>query len=466
MSSSIFTKERLNLLALACLACAIIVGQANLSKLIGQRAYLPDLSIRTYFLSLSAIVTAFYLYRNYKNGIPSAAFVVVVAPILVLSAFISLNFLQDDKAVFAWSILADFCVILFCCIVVYLNIADEGGLKKFLWLLIFASIFADISDIVVGFFRGSGVFTSITASRINFVGVACAYFLVFCEVKRRNIASACILVLISFFFMLMSSSKTAILVSVFSLGIICFFLFVLGRWRGVLVVTALALLSACGFWVSGSAHRTGERFADAFGRGTLEAGREIDGVSGGVLADSEALQSGGGNIVPDLKGLTPLGQDVTVGSERICFVDRTERVQLWSHAISLFLKAPLSGVGFDGYRLVIPHTYDKKVEYFEYRYPHNLLLDYLAKAGIVGFGIVVISILACASIYAKAVLCDYRYIFISGIFIFMFLVSMTGGDLYDVRYIWIFAAALTGALREKLSMVSQSRNATLTPVNA
>ena len=459
MSSSIFTNERLNLLALACLACAIIVGQADLAKLIGQKAYLPDLSIRTYFLSLSSIVTALYLYRNYKYCVPSAAFVVIVAPVLVLAAFISLNFLQDDKAILAWSILADFCIILVCCVVVYLNVPDEGALKKFLWLLVLASICADISDVAVSFFRGSGVFTSITASRINFVGVACAYFLVFFEVNRRSIYAACVLVLVSFFFMLMSSSKTGVLVSVLSLGVICFFLSVLGRWRGVLIVIILALLSACGFWLSGSAHRTGERFADAFGRGTLAAGSQVDGVNG-------ALQSSGGNIVPDLKGRTPLGQYVTVGSERICFVDRTERVQLWSYAISLFLKAPLSGVGFDGYRLLIPHTYDTEVAYFEYRYPHNILLDYLAKAGIVGFGIVLISILACASIYAKAVLYDYRYIFISGIFIFMFLVSMTGGDLYDVRYIWIFAAALAGALREKLSMVSQPQNATLAPVNA
>lgn len=131
-------------------------------------------------------------------------------------------------------------------------------------------------------------------------------------------------------------------------------------------------------------------------------------------------------------------------SDVIVFRDSTQRLRMWLHAFELFRSSPAIGVGRGGYELGLFYNGDGNPRVVTYTYPHNLIIEYVTMYGLVGLVTLTLAFAVVAGTYVRAALSVYATGVFMALALALLLSAMTGGTLFDVRYIFVFAAALSG----------------------
>lgn len=134
-----------------------------------------------------------------------------------------------------------------------------------------------------------------------------------------------------------------------------------------------------------------------------------------------------------------------------------ERLAMWNLAISLFLKHPIFGIGFYGYRykyaenlFVIFHPKVLEDERYLYQNAHNVYIQLLCENGIIGFLIYAVAVIAVAYITIQLVRTKerelraknqhYYVIFSLAMQMYYLAYSITGNCLYDIVFIFYMVA--------------------------
>lgn len=123
-------------------------------------------------------------------------------------------------------------------------------------------------------------------------------------------------------------------------------------------------------------------------------------------------------------------------------LDVTERLRFWARSVDLFLESPMFGVGRGGYDIQLFYNGDGNPRVIEYYYPHNVMFEYLSMYGFVGYMLMIITLIIAGVVYLKATLLDRRKFSFLMLYLVMVLASMMGGTLFDIRYVYVFAAML------------------------
>lgn len=136
------------------------------------------------------------------------------------------------------------------------------------------------------------------------------------------------------------------------------------------------------------------------------------------------------------------------GSRLVLFDDSSVRMRLFLAALDRFKQAPLFGGGVGTFRLWAIHPYDSKIETFDH--PHNLVLEVLSEAGMIGAVLVFGALGAFLVRIERRTASSPELLYPIGIVLFFFVTGLFGGDLYDFRFAWVAAllALATAARRD------------------
>jgi len=116
--------------------------------------------------------------------------------------------------------------------------------------------------------------------------------------------------------------------------------------------------------------------------------------------------------------------------------DTTERLRLWSHAIHLIKEHPYFGVGEDGYKLALVYRNGPNISLMNYVYPHNIVLGLAVQFGLFYAAFMMLIIYLS---FIKSIIFAKSHLEIFGLIaagFAIFISSMTGGDLFDARFLF------------------------------
>ena len=116
----------------------------------------------------------------------------------------------------------------------------------------------------------------------------------------------------------------------------------------------------------------------------------------------------------------------------------TGRLRLFSEALRIFKEHPVIGAGPEGYLVPDPRPTANQ-GHAPYRYPHNVVLEFLALGGAWGGGLVVLAILAPLVPALRAAARSDAAVALGGYLPFALVASMVSGDVYDFRLYWVVA---------------------------
>ncbi len=417
---------------------AALAGKSEISRLL-PLPMLDVASFRVVFLGIAILLALLFHVRG--RGIGRRRWLATVAiggPLLLMLAF---NLIGQTLfwANAAWHENDTDLVVMI--LMVGATAAFIGTRKQLIALCVTFCVVALLIDCVDLITRrmDAPVFTSITGSRINTAAFFVSLFLVLVSENSRRQIAAFLGAELFLLFAVISGAKIGIVVLAVVTLLLVAYMIIVGRYRLALVVALTFLLPLPAVFLSSVATEIKGRFSNAFQI-------EVDFAEGKecIAKDNYAI----------------------VHSKKVClsFNDTTERVRLWAHAVKLFVSAPIIGSGPDTYSIAITIEYSSNLIFEEityiYSYPHNIFLQSLVDGGVISFSIFSLSLFACAVVFGRATHQNAAYGALFAVLAAMLLAGMFGGNLYDVRYIWLFAAAVAAANTSRDTQVVTHQTAT------
>ncbi|MCO7193204.1 O-antigen ligase [Pseudonocardia sp. McavD-2-B] len=108
------------------------------------------------------------------------------------------------------------------------------------------------------------------------------------------------------------------------------------------------------------------------------------------------------------------------------------RPELFAQTLDLFLTHPLVGGGLDAYFVAFGRSEDLS-------YPHNLVLEVAATGGVIALGLLAGVAVSVVRAWRRIGALSADQVGLLCAAVLVAAASMTSGDLYDTRFLWIFA---------------------------
>jgi hypothetical protein len=409
------------------IALSFLSGQFTLRKLgIGQ---LGNLKLHSVFLAIAIVL---FLISKTKSHFKSNIFENRSIKLLLLLIFFVILNGYVNFGVFLNPEAFDLSYIVLFFILVFYHIETHEKLSNLIFMFLTCSVIILCSEYYI--FRDLRIVTNISTSRINIFLLILSLFAISSK-KYPNILY--FIISLSCFFILENSLKMNFITSALAIFFSLIAAFFIER-RAIFAKLLLSLLLGAALAISvGASSHLLSRFSKVFGvppgAGDYAYAETWAGLDGKETRSSAEMCSGSDTY------------DYCVSSEIKIFNkyevnDKTERLRLWSRAVDLIPKNVWFGSGYDGYRIDLYYAGDGYPRVITYSYPHNVLLQYAVQYGIMGFSILLFIFIYTIYLEYKAALSNPSNVYILiGLFSFL-LASMTGGDLFDIRYIFFFAA--------------------------
>jgi len=125
--------------------------------------------------------------------------------------------------------------------------------------------------------------------------------------------------------------------------------------------------------------------------------------------------------------------------------DGSSRIGMALLAWAIFKDNWWLGAGLGNYSFFSANYWRRTIE--EYSYPHNVLLEQLAAGGIVGFTLLMLSVVAAAVVAGRAIHDDRNLVFFAACLAFLLATSLFAGNYYDFRIFWIVAILVLASRR-------------------
>jgi hypothetical protein len=148
-----------------------------------------------------------------------------------------------------------------------------------------------------------------------------------------------------------------------------------------------------------------------------------------------------------LEGHTPAARELRYMCNRFFSIDDQDaRIRLILHAIASN-PSPVFGAGFGRYAFIDAARPRSAAD--RYTYPHNILAETFHATGLIGLGLIGLSIAAAIVIALRACMASPTPVgVLMTIPAFTAMAAMTGGNLYDARFLWILPIAMAALSAE------------------
>lgn len=418
------SSEKYHRTGIGLLAMSILAGRIELSRMLPVGGRIGEVEIANILLSLAFFLALALAATRESRPRPDPRALGLLAALAVFLMAVPTIDLLAGRSVDV-PLAEELCRLLATGIALVLMANTAPRLRFFLAALVVIGLCITLGDLAGWWWRRLQLITGLSTSRINLlvVGASATLFLQ----SRRSVWLVAFALAI---FALMSGSmKIAMLASVIALAVLAVVLLSRARFadtaRFLLAAGVGVLLSA----LSGDIDHAITRF-EAMNVPQLP---RMANVFEKPSSTSEAIESCKGTQNPTY-----------CASPFFLMGDRTERLRLFSHAITLIKAAPLLGPGRDAYDLELYYSAGGQSSLNSYKYPHNLFLNIGVSHGLAGIAVLCGFLFLClvvtlSTFSAGLTAAGYLIVGIS-----VFAAAQTGGDFYDARY--IFLAALLAAL--------------------
>ncbi|WP_425905828.1 O-antigen ligase family protein [Nitrobacter sp. TKz-YC02] len=271
----------------------------------------------------------------------------------------------------------------------------------------------------------------ITFYRIEFLGLCVSLYLYL----RGNKPIMLPLIGVFFFATLATLSKAAALSAIVALGIV--FAALLARRRVLsLALLFISLAIAFSIWNVRFNSSMSKRISEAF-----------------VVFNNPTIGEAGPNHGQDGVRLNP-GQDMEIridycllsAKREECqskvITDRSGRAVLLTVALSGFMSSPVFGNGLGQYVVNSINVYNGAPE--PYRYPHNILAEWMFTGGLVALALAMVMLALAAKLCWQESDRSLPSSAIVSFIVFVFLTALASGDQYDLRLL-LCAVVILGA---------------------
>lgn len=415
----------LRLATLLFITLAMLVGQAGLQRFFPASP--ADIDLKHLFLAVAAML----LMVRHGQGLevaPARAPAVVWAVLGLSAVTFALSAVHGDW--WADVAVADSLFIVVLSYLAFVAVRQIQDLDDFMLLtaLVGAGVLA--GDYLARVSYGAVFVTNISTARISLVALAAAMFLI---LRERYRTSAFVLLFVCSFATFSNSLKMGILASglllVLAVGMVLYQRKVLNA----ALVVALIIAGAAAASFAGESRHLGNRIKNFAQTSTYVGEIREETIE---IVTPEEMESK--SLCEDSANYEFCISDVIV------FRDSTQRVRMWLHAFGLFRSNPLIGVGRGGYELGLFYAGDGYPRVVTYTYPHNLIIEYVVMYGLVGLLALALALAVTAGAYVRAAISAQETTVFIALALALLLSAMTGGTLFDVRYLFVFAAALSG----------------------
>lgn len=455
--------ELLKITFYAVLALAIFSGNAGVQRFLPSFEF--DIQLKYIFLAAS-IFLSFFLERSSERSYPGIfkyflGFLISLWLYVLISGLMRQDYATDD-------IIFEILFIIISVMLVYLHVSSKDEMERFVSIIIGVGFVILLVSQLLRMGAGVNILTNITSSRILIVSLACAFF------KSMNLRDKYYfwayfpLPVLGYEFI--SNSLKMNLISTSFVVVLCaLFYFIIGRYFRVVSFLALFFAGVL-FGVALNADSNLRSRVVAFQQGATIEGLTASTPGAVIVAAKEKgpafditqLIKVPEVRYPDLESLEyyqlakekcdevsiniycPSRVLILFGKYKV--LDVTERLRFWAHSIDLFFKNPVFGVGRGGYKIQLFYNGDGNPRVIEYHYPHNVMFEYLSMYGFVGYFLMIVTLIVSGFIYLKATIRDKSKFGFIVLYLALLMASMMGGTLFDIRYIYVFAAMLTPSL--------------------
>lgn len=408
-----------HLIALGLLAISILCGRITLSKFFSPDYGLANVEVAYCLLLASLIITAALWRSGYINLKLSIRPLIIVAAI----AFYLLGITCIDLLAHRMpdtSVIEEAGRVLLTVVALYLLLTDGKQTKQFMIMIVAIGLLITVGDFIGWRTQRLQLITGLSTSRINLFVLGTAVTLYLGTRKSVWLAAAALAI-----FTLMSGSmKIGMVAAVASLGVLVVGLLSTCRFADTVRICAAVLLGVVVSIFTGDINNTLSR---------VEA---VNATSSAVPTATSLLQNNDPEAVATCQSTQ---SPAYCANPFLTIPDPTERLRLFAHAISLIKSAPVFGLGQNSFQLSLWYKVDGRGSLNVYIYPHNVFLDVGVTHGLVGVVCFLVLLSICVIVVLSTFSSSPVSIGLLAAATGVLLCSMTGGDFYDARYIFICA---------------------------
>lgn len=413
------SKKYISTFSLILLTLLIFTGQLTVNRFMPISSFLGGLKVNFILCILLFIII---LYNNKYNKIYSINILrIIIIATVVISAniFISLIEKREININFNFDIFYLSSIGIF----IFILIKNKKDFIHFMRIVAITSIILGLANYFLWSFDRTIVLTQITSNRIILFGLGAATLIFIDNLKLEN-------------FLLVSTLAFLASYGSLKVGLLAFSLFIFSSITLLIVcekfkiIKLLILSITLGVYfgyINGNFKDIQSRVNNSFGKDIILQEKEPHITLPSPPADIE------GYLV--LGCLESINYNYCI-SDILIVRDSTERIRMWSHALTIIKSNPFFGVGADGYNLRMAYRYESGNNLIDYKYPHNIFLNLAVEFGLPFTLLIAIIIYLCFVLAIRASLSNPEVIGLIAAGAAIFLASNVGGDLYDARYIF------------------------------
>jgi len=418
----------LRLATLLFITLAMLVGQAGLQRFFPASP--ADIDLKHLFLAVAAML----LMVRHGQGLevaPARAPAVVWAVLGLSAVTFALSAVHGDW--WADDAVADSVFIVALSYLAFLAIRQMRDLEDFMLLtaLVGAGVLA--GDYLARVAYGAVLVTNISTARISLVAVAAVMFLI---LRGRYLTIAFVLLFVCSFATFSNSLKMGILAAglllILSFGLIVY----QRKFLHSFLAVVLVLAGAVAVKLMGGTEQLANRMSH-FAQSTAVVGvHREDAIDNAIPLAEQQMQDIAEALCKDA-----VKYEFCV-SDEVVLTDSTQRLRMWLYSLELFRSNPVVGVGREGYRLTLFYAGDGNPRVETYTYAHNVLFEYAAMYGLAGLLALALAFAVAAGTYVRAAFSAHAVAVLLALALSLLMSAMTGGNLFDIRYIFVLAAAV------------------------
>lgn len=423
--------EVARLSALFSLALVVLAGRIDIGRVLPLQGAITELEWSVVFLAIALVLTS-WLWWTDRARFPTepGSWLVLGGFAMLIATVLAADLIADRQPALGYLFdLARMALLLF---LLAMLLESRRDIVFFSAVCLMIGVSVGLLEYILWNYNRIYLITQISLSRILVFSMACGMFMFL--YKGSKFALFSVFAISTF---LLSGSLKVSLLSISALVFVLVLAMVAKREFAALTAVLIAL--GAGWTVSlmtGDFQNIANRVA-VVGTGGQNAAFALPRPPVSDFADSEQGATAR-ELCEDVEA-----PDLCI-NPHIVLPDTTERLRMWIYGFRLLNTSPWLGVGADGYDLDLVYYYRQPV-LFNYSYPHNVLLGTAVSHGVLhlaAFGIVLLSALALSLAAVGRTTATAAFLAGAG---GVFIASMTGGDLYDARYIFVFAI-MAGAL--------------------
>jgi hypothetical protein len=409
----------LNRVSLIICSLLVLSGQSSINTLLRNNEYLYDIKISTVLIIALILIIGIFYKKIWANNIKINIYIIIILTSIII--FFNIIISLFEKRIISVSLNQDIITIAFTCIFMLVLIKTKKDFLFFMQAIVIGSLVLLFLNYFLWGFNRIILFSQLSSNRMALFGLGAATLLFINNSKFVNF----LLIFLLTFLISSGSLKMGFLAYISFIFIAISMLIIYQKYKiAQLIFLNAALSLSFGYF--------NKNFEDIESRLIVNF-KEQYNIPTDVNKTTTQLSEIDKYL--DAQCKKSINYEYCI-SDKYTFNDKTERIRMWAHAISLIQSNPFFGLGEGGYSLRLAYRYSSGNNVHDYTYPHNIFLNLAVEFGLPFTLFMAIIIISCFLTAIRSSIYKPEIIGLVAAGAAIFIASNTGGDLYDARYIF------------------------------